>query len=114
VYLALIGAMLSLVGSAAAVLYRVISLLLGATSSASVLTDLTRALAVAVVAGVVVAYHWRILRADARRTTEPTPVPAEPAAEAQLTVRIRAASPDALEHAMAALRSTGVEVAVLP
>jgi hypothetical protein len=106
--------MLSLVGSAAAALYRVISLLLGESSTASVLTDLTRALAVAIVAGAVAAYHWRVLRADAARpVAEPTPVREEPAAEAQLTVRIRAATPDALEQAMATLRSTGVEVAVL-
>jgi hypothetical protein len=127
VYLALIGAMLSLVGSAAAALYRVISLLLGESSTASVLTDLTRALAVAIVAGAVAAYHWRILRADAVRLAA-APVQAAPstraaeaalaeaqlAAEAQLTVRIRAATPDALERAIAALRSSGVEVAVLP
>ncbi|MBV9597610.1 MAG: hypothetical protein JOZ87_12190 [Chloroflexi bacterium] len=133
VYLALIGAMLSLVGSAAAALYRVISLMLGVgvgvgeSASVSLLTDLTRALAVAIVAGAVAGYHWRVLRADARRaTTEPAPVPAEsvaeaqltvPAesvAEAQLTVQIRAATPADLEHAIAILRSRGVEVAVLP
>jgi hypothetical protein len=128
VYLALIGAMLSLVGSAAAALYRVISLLLGASSGASVLTDLTRALAVAVVAAGVAAYHWRILRADARRTAEaqalvPEPVQpleprepldAPPSTEAHVTLHVRAASPAALEQAIAALRASGVDVAVLP
>ena len=34
-------------------------------------------------------------------------------AEALVTVQIRAATPAALEHAIATLRSTGVEVAVL-
>jgi Domain of unknown function (DUF5671) len=117
VYLALIGAMLSLVGSAAVLLYHVISLLLGETSSASLLTDLMRALSVAVVAGVVAAYHWRILRADARRTAssvpEPTLQPVEEMEEALVTLQIRAATPAALEQAIATLRSTGVEVAVL-
>ncbi len=135
VYLALIGAMLSLVGSAAAVLYRLISLLLGASSSTSVLTDLTRALAVAIVAGGVAAYHWRILRADARDSAEHAPAhvsDAEHAAgtgmrspvgatalqtdmpdEARATVQIRAASAVALEQAITTLRSTGVEVDVL-
>ena len=95
-----------------------ISLLLGAESSASLLTDLMHALSVAIVAGVVAAYHWRILRADARG--EPPPSVPEPQsgsgqvpAETQVTVQIRAATPAALEHAIATLRSTGVEVAVL-
>jgi len=122
-YLALIGSMLSLVGSGAAVLYRVISLLLGEASTASLLTDLTRALSVAVVAGAVAGYHWRILRADAQRATPPVTVEAEPAiadtevpaeAPAMVQIQIRAATQAALDQALATLRSTGVEVAVLP
>ena len=131
VYLALIGAMLSLVGSGAAAVYRVISLLLGAgvadSSTTSVLTDLTRALAVALVAAVVAVYHWRVLRSDARGSTEVTsvavaphaeailtPVAVAPHAEAELTVLIRAATRAELDQAIASLRSRGLEVAVLP
>jgi hypothetical protein len=113
-YLALIGGMLSLVGSAAASLYRVISLLLGESSTASLLTDLSRALSVAIVAGLVAGYHWRILRSDARRGAAPLTDEAEPPAEAPATVhvQIRAATQAALEQAIATLRSTGVEVSI--
>jgi hypothetical protein len=106
-YLALIGAMLSLVGSAAAALYRILNMLLGGSSGADVVTDLTHAFAVAVVAAVVATYHWRILRADA-----PAPEVVATIAPAEATVQIRAKSAAALEQALAALRSTGVDVAV--
>ncbi|MBV9545419.1 MAG: hypothetical protein JOY61_13705 [Chloroflexi bacterium] len=112
-YLALIAAMLSLVGSAALALYRVISLLLGESSTSAVLTDLIHALAVAIVAGLVAAYHWRILRADAQRSSAPAILQSEAPAETRVTLQIRAATPVALEQAIAALRSTGVEVSVL-
>jgi hypothetical protein len=86
----------------------VISLALGDNSSASVVTDLAHALAVASVAAVVAVYHWRVLRADARRTVaEVGP------AEARAVVEIRAADPAVLERALAALQTSGVEVKIV-
>ena len=108
VYLSLIGAMLTLIGSAAAVLYRLISLGLGEASSVGVLTDLTHALAVAAVAAVVAAYHWRVLRSDARRTV----VEASPT-EARAVVELRAEDPAALERALSAVRASGVQVKIV-
>jgi hypothetical protein len=108
VYLSLIGAMLSLIGSLAATLYRLIGLGLGDSSSVSVLTDLAHALAVAAVAAVVAVYHWRVLRADARRTVaEVRP------AEARVVVELRAADPAALERALSALQASGVELKIV-
>ena len=108
VYLSLIGAMLSLIGSLAATLYRLIGLGLGDSSSVSVLTDLAHALAVAAVAAVVAVYHWRVLRADARRTVaEVGP------AEARVVVELRAADPAALERALSALQASGVELKIV-
>jgi Domain of unknown function (DUF5671) len=107
-YLSLIGAMLTLIGSLAAALYRVIGLGLGDTSRVSVLTDLAHALAVALVATIVAVYHWRVLRADARRTeAEVAP------AEARLVVELRAADPAGLEQALSALQASGVQVKVV-
>jgi hypothetical protein len=110
-YVSLIAAMLAVIGSGAAALYRVINLLLGQTSSVSLLSDLAHALAVVLVAGSVAIYHLRILRADSRRSDSVTPVEAPPAAQVVLQVR----APDAatLEQALATLRSTGVEVTLL-
>ena len=108
VYLSLIGAMLTLIGSLAAALYRVISLGLGDTSRVSVLTDLAHALAVAAVAAMVAVYHWRVLRADARRTVaEAGPT------EAKMVVEIRAADPAALQQALSALQAGGVQVKIV-
>ena len=109
VYLSLIGAMLTLIAGAAAFLYRLIGLALGESSSAGVLTDLAHALAAGIVAAVVAVYHWRVLRADTRRTL-PVSQPTVP--EAQALVELRAVNAEALERALSALRSTGVQVIV--
>jgi hypothetical protein len=107
-YLSLIGAMLTLIGSLAAALYRLIGLGLGDTSRVSVLTDLAHALAVAAVAAMVAVYHWRVLRADARRTVaEVGPT------EAKVVVELRATDPAVLEQALAALQAGGVQVKVV-
>jgi hypothetical protein len=114
VYLTVIAATLTLVGSAAGALYRLLSLALGGPLSPDLLTDLAHALALAVVAAAVAAYHWRALRSDARHapstaTTE-APGPAVPAAA---VVEIQAPDADSLTRALAALRATGVEVTLL-
>ena len=67
VYLSLIAAMLTLIGSLAGALYRLIGLGLGESFSSDIATDLAHALGVACVGGVVAAYHWQVLRADARQ-----------------------------------------------
>jgi hypothetical protein len=110
-YVSLIVAMLAVVGSGAAALYRVINLLLGETSSVSLLSDLAHALAVVVVAGGVAIYHLRVLRADSRRVTPPTP--AEAPAAAEVVLKLRAADASTLERALDTLRGTGVEVVLL-
>ena len=110
VYLTLIGSTLSLIAGAGWALYRIITLLLGEASNASVLTDLSHALAVALVAGGVAAYHWRILRNDLR-TAQPVVVESE-GAHAQVVVQLRAADAATLEHALSVLRANGVEVSV--
>ena len=114
VYLTLIAASLTLVAGIATVVYRLLTMVLGAPWSREVQSDLAHALAIAVVASLVAGYHWRILRADARRL-EPPPVATEAtetAAPTHAVVDIRAADPEALASALAALRGTGVEVTV--
>ncbi len=111
VYLALIGGMLTLLGSAAVLLYRVLNLLLGELPSAGLTADLAHALGVALVAAAVAAYHWRTLAADTRRAAAvpaPAAAPSELAAEA--VVRLRAPSPAALAEALDTLRARGLQV----
>ena len=123
VYLSLIAAMLSLLGSGGDAVYRLIGLALGEGSTIGVLTDLAHALAVAVVATLVAVYHWRVLRSDtlrARASAESaeaaTPAEAvetvEPVAPepAEALVQIRAADRATLERALDMLRATGIEV----
>jgi hypothetical protein len=116
-YLSLIGAMLALVGSAAAVLYKLLGLALGGTFSVGLGADLLHALAIASVAAVVAAYHWRVVRADVRvGQADPFEARATPdatAGPASIVVEIQAADSAALARAMATLRSTGVQVSVV-
>jgi hypothetical protein len=65
VYLALLGGVLALLGAGVAAAQQLLSLALGEAAAPSVVTNLARSLAVALVAGQVVAYHARVLRADA-------------------------------------------------
>jgi hypothetical protein len=126
VYLSLIGAMLTLVGSLAVALYRFIGLALGTPFNVEVITDLAHSLAVAIVGAIVAAYHWRVLRADARRAEAEPGVAREPPAapeltaapapsasgEAQALVEIHADNAASLERALSALRQTGVQIIV--
>jgi hypothetical protein len=107
VYLSLIVAALLGIGSIAAGLYRLIGLTLGGSFDLEVVTDLAHALAVASVAALIGAYHWRLLRADAQMGHPATPD------SASAVVQIVAADPAALSQALATLRSTGVQVTVL-
>jgi hypothetical protein len=112
VYLSLIVAALTLIGSVAGALYRLIGLALGETFSSEVATDLAHALGVACVAAVVGAYHWRILRGDARQAQSVAPA-AIATGRTQLVVEIQAIDEDSLSRALSVLRSTGVHVTVL-
>jgi hypothetical protein len=105
-YVSLSVALLALIGSVVTALYRLIGVALGASFGTSVALDLTHALAIAVVAGTVAGYHWRILRADS--AASPTSV--EPKTE--LTVRLEAPDAETLARALDALRATGVSVTV--
>jgi len=133
VYLSLIAAALAGIGSLAAALYRLIGLALGGGFDFGVVTDLLHALAVAGVAAVLAAYHWRILRADAQRSQlapadspaatpalapEPEPEPESDSAPKSATgasavVEIVADDAADLDSALSALRSTGVRVTVI-
>ncbi len=109
IYLSLIGAMLSLLVASAFALYRVIGLLLGSGSSVDVLSDLAHAAAVAIVAAVTAAYHWRVLRLELQRSRPPAP-PVE--APVEVVLQIRAADVAALDRALDLLRSSGLDVSV--
>ena len=112
--------MLALVSSAAAGLYKLLGLALGGGFSVSVAADLAHALAVASVAAVLAAYHWRVIRADAQAAqlqpteTVETIETAAPDATASAIVEIRAADAAGLSRAISALRSTGAQVTVIP
>lgn len=118
-YLALIGGSLALIGAAATLLYRVLLLLLGSTSIAAVTNSLARAIAVAIVAGVIAAYHWRVIRDDGRRAATVDPPVEEPADEPsdfqhERVVRLRARTEAALEVVLADLTRKGIDVTVVP
>jgi hypothetical protein len=55
---------LALLGAGVAAVREILLLALGETATASAITDLARALSVAAVSGVVIAYHQRVLRRD--------------------------------------------------
>jgi Domain of unknown function (DUF5671) len=110
VYLSLIVAMLALVGSAAAGLYQLLGLALGSSFSMSVAADLVHALAVASVAALLAAYHWRVVRADAHAAHPQTSEAHEPAS---IVVEIQAPDSASLSTAISMLRSTGVHVRVI-
>jgi hypothetical protein len=117
VYLSVIGAALTLVGCGAVVLYRVFGLVLGGATPADVKIDLAHALALAIVAGVIAAYHGRALREDANgngpmRDVTEAPTETEPA-RASVTVRLSAAEVKRLDDALGALRAMGVDVTVV-
>jgi hypothetical protein len=105
-YVTLIAAVLALLGSGAAAIYRLLSLVLGAASASTVGIELSHALAVAIVAAGLAAYHWRMVRLDMRT------VAARPAAgvPAEIVVELRAPSATALDAALESLRSAGVTV----
>jgi hypothetical protein len=109
VYLSLIVAMLTAVGSVAAVVFELIRLALGGSFGADVATDLGHALAVASIAALVFVYHWRILRADAQFAK---PEKSETPETASAIVEITAEDAASLSRALSALRSTGVQVTV--
>lgn len=116
-YLALIGAMLTLLGSGVGLVYRLFELLLGGERSASLLGDLAHALSAALIAAAVAVYHWRTIRLDgeqARAAQPPAPEAPAPARHPDaLLVRLRAPDPATLDTALRRLREAGVAVEVV-
>jgi hypothetical protein len=84
-YLTLLAGVLALLGAGAVAAKQLLDLVLGATATASAVTNLARALAVAAVAAVVVVYHQRVLRADtaAAPTAPPDTAPTETGKESE-------------------------------
>jgi hypothetical protein len=105
-YLILIGSTLTLLGSGVVAGYRLLSLVLGTSTPEEARTDLAHALAVALVAAGVSAYHWRAVQEDARaaRATVVAPAPV------QAVVALEAPSAAALDSALDTLRAQGVTV----
>ncbi len=115
VYLALIASMLALLASVAVVVYRLLTLLLGAAPTADVTTDLAHAASVSAVAALVALYHWRTLGADAARGRAEAPRVAETTAgPAEALVRLRASDRVVLVGALDWLRSRGIQVDEVP
>jgi hypothetical protein len=110
-YLALTASVLSLLGSLAAAMYRVLGLVLGAGLTLDLLLDLVHAVAIAAVAAILAVYHWRLLRRDERTPTgvENPPAPAD----VDMVVALHARDLAALERALENLRASGVQVEVL-
>jgi hypothetical protein len=108
-YVSLIGAVLALLGSGAASMYRLLSLLLGSANADSALVDLSHAAAIAVVAAGLTAYQWRIVRAD-MRVSSPEPAPER----AHVLVELSAPSARVLELALQMLGDRGITVKRLP
>jgi hypothetical protein len=76
VYLALLAGVLALLGAGVVAVKQVLDLALGEATTAAAVTNLARALSVAAVAGLVMAYHQRVLGVDVasgRRPAEPEP-----------------------------------------
>ena len=123
VYLTLIAASLTLLGSAALAAYRLLTLVLGARPEPSLSSELAHDLANALVAGVVIGYHWQALRGPAAAVAgEPSreeAVAAEPSryeavatepAGYEAVLRVRAPDAQALEAALQRLREAGLDV----
>ncbi len=82
-YLVLLASVLALLGAVVAVVQQLLSLLLGIVPAPSVVSNLARAAAVAIVAGLVAFYHQRVLRRDVSATAaEPAPALQAPAVSA--------------------------------
>jgi hypothetical protein len=105
-YVTLIAAVLALLGSGAAAIYRLLGLILGATRASTASVDLSHALAVAIVAAGLATYHWRMVRLDMRSAPAPSPVEIP----AEVVVELRAPSARALDTALETLRTSGVTV----
>jgi hypothetical protein len=109
-YLALIAAALALLGSAAGALYRLLGLALGEAPTSALTGDLAHALAVALVATIVVIYHWQAIRADTRKAAAATALEQGVPTPEIMLVRLSASDSRTLASALATLRERGVSV----
>jgi hypothetical protein len=108
-YLVLAASIVGLLGGLAVVLYRVLSWILGVTSAAQLVSDISVALGVVLVTGFLLAYHAVVLRQDLREVAERIP--------AERTVRLTLRLPTGVdaEQAVEELRRhlpPGVELEV--
>jgi hypothetical protein len=110
-YVVVTLAMLAVLGSAAAAVYRVLELVLGASDMTSTIADLAHALAVFVVGAAVAGYHFRVVRRDA--TAAQARVSAPDTDAHTLLVRITTTDAAQLGAALQALRSSGATVDVV-
>ncbi len=76
-YVTLLVGVLALLGSVIAAVQQTFSLALGVSATPAVVTNLARALSVAIVAGLAVYYHARVLRRDLRDLAAVQPAPPE-------------------------------------
>jgi uncharacterized protein DUF5671 len=105
-YTSLIGAMLALLGSAAATVYRALSLVLGSADSSTATIDLSHSLAIAVVAAGIAIYQWRMVQRDARDSAKAPQAPAP----AHVVVELAAPTATLIDAALEYLRGQGVTV----
>ena len=111
VYLVLIAASLTLLFSLASVVYRLLTLLLGAPATANLASDLAHDAADALVAGLLVGYHAFVLRADGRLAAR-VQLPEAPRTD-EMVVRLRGSDGTSVQVALNSLRQQGFEVEVL-
>jgi hypothetical protein len=105
-YVSLTAAVLALLGSGAAAIYRLLGLVLGSVNASTAIVDLSHAIAVAVVAAGLSAYHWRMTRIDMLSPA----VASSAAAPAQAVVELGAPTAAAIDAALEALRRQGISV----
>lgn len=110
-YVVMTLAMLAVLGSAAAAVYRLLELALGAFDATAATADLAHALAVFVVGAAVARYHWRVVRRDAA-AAQSAPSPTETVAHTTL-LRITTGDAEQLTSALAMLRARGIAVDVV-
>jgi hypothetical protein len=114
VYLVLIASSLALLFSLASVVYRLLTVVLGAPPTGSLASDLAHDVANALVAGALVGYHALVLRSDAQLAPTPSAPAPEPGPEKrEAVVRLRGTNGANLTTALDALRQQGFEVEVL-
>jgi hypothetical protein len=108
-HVSLIGSVLGLLGSGAAAVYRLLTLILASASADSALLDLSHAAAIALVAAGLALYQWRIVRADTGSSAAQ-----DAHVSSHIVVELSAPTPDALDVALDLLGDRGIAVKRIP